>query len=180
MNKKYLAIIIVLFSLVIISFTYYSKIQEDQIINSFIADKGSCYLDDGTCLHDDRDYTTYIIGYSVGIALLILGFYTYAIDKSEDKLLKHQEDVVKELNKVKEIDAKKDEFKAFVSGFSKDEQNILKTIHSQEGIKQSTLRFKTALSKTTLSLILKSLEERKIITRKKDGKSNRVYIVNKY
>ena len=51
---------------------------------------------------------------------------------------------------------------------------------SQEGIKQSTLRYKTDMSKTTLSLMLKSLEERKFVKRKPSGKTNQVYLVKKF
>jgi hypothetical protein len=39
-----------------------------------ISNQGDCYLEDGTCLHEDRDFTLYIIGWSVAAALLLFGF----------------------------------------------------------------------------------------------------------
>jgi len=58
-------------------------------------------------------------------------------------------------------------------------QTILKEF-IQEGIKQSTLRYKTGMSKTFLSLLLKHLEEKDIIYRKEDGKTKRLYLKNKF
>lgn len=156
------------------------KEREDRNLALVIESSGSCYLDDGTCLHEDRDYTLYIVGWVLSLALVIFGVYLKFIDKSQEEIVKHSETVATALKEAKEVEVKKDEFNAFLSGFSSDEKDILKAIREQEGIKQSTLRYRTGMSKTTLSLMLKSLEEREIISRKKSGKTNEIFLRKKF
>ncbi|MFA6073641.1 MAG: hypothetical protein WC758_06000 [Candidatus Woesearchaeota archaeon] len=180
MRQKQVGIILIIIGIVLAGFVYVTKIREDQHIQTMIdIQQGSCYLADGTCLHDDRDYTIYIIGVALSIALLFLGIYLGFIDKTQQVLEKHSLDVSSALKDAKKYEKEKDEFSAFLGGFSEDEQKILKAVKEQEGIQQSTLRFKTGLSKTALSLILKSLESREIVSRKEEGKTNKVFLRKK-
>jgi DNA-binding MarR family transcriptional regulator len=177
MKQKQIGVILIIVGLVLAGFVYMTKVREDAHIATMIQiQNGSCYLADGTCLHDDRSYTIYVIGYALAIALIFFGLYLSFVDKTQQVLEKHSREVSEALRDAKKFDKEKDEFGAFLSGFTEDEQKILKSVKEQEGIQQSTLRYKTGLSKTSLSLLLKSLEEREIISRKEEGKTNKVYL----
>ena len=177
MNKKQIGSVLIIVGILLGLFVYLSKIREDKNIEAIISlQGGSCYLPDGTCLHEDRDYTLYFIGGILSASLIILGGYLFFFDKTE-KLIQKQASILND--EIKES-KKSNEFSAFLSGFSSDEQNLIKAVKEQEGIKQSTLRFKLGVSKTGLSLLLKSLEERDIITKKVSGKTNEIYLRKKF
>ncbi|MBT3324285.1 hypothetical protein HN681_04555 [archaeon] len=176
MNQNKIGTILIIIAVLLLVFLFYFKAQEDQYISTIIDEQGSCYLDDGSCLHEDRDYTLFYLGGIITLAILILGIYLIYFDKTQKILVEQHKEVSSALQTAKE----KDEFKAFVSGFNDQEQKILKAVHDKEGIKQSTLRYKTGISKTLLSLVLKKLEERDIIYRKEAGKTKEIYLKKKF
>ena len=177
MNQKQIGIIIAIIGILLVVFVYMNKVREDQYIKEIMKQSnGSCFLEDGTCLHADRTFTIYIIGGSLAASMVILGIYLIFFDRTQTVLAEHQ---VKISSALKEA-TKKDEFTAFLSGFNKDEQEVIRAVKEQEGIHQSTLRYKTGMSKTSLSLTLQSLEERDIIKRKASGKTNEVYLRKKF
>lgn len=177
MNQKQIGIILIILGIIISGFVYVAKVREDRNIDAIITIQGgSCYLPDGTCLHEDRSYALYIIGWVISAALIILGSYLIFFNRTEQILEKQATELKHEIKESK----KTKEFDAFLAGFNADEQNVIKAINAQEGIQQSTLRYKTGMSKTGLSLLLKSLEERDIIKRTLDGKTNKVYLRKKF
>ncbi|MFH1456219.1 MAG: MarR family transcriptional regulator [archaeon] len=181
MNQKQIGIIIIILGVLLASFVIMEKQKEDSYINLIIQEQGgSCYLDDGTCLHDDRSYTTFIFGTALALALIIFGIYLAFFDKTQKTLAKHQIDLASALKETKQQDVEKSKFEAFLSGFSDEEQKVLKAVKEQEGIKQATLRYKTGMSKTSLSLLLKRLEEKEIVSRKPSGKTNEVYLRKRF
>ena len=180
MNQKQIGILLIIAGILVGAIVYAAKLREDRIIAEIINETNSCYLSDGTCLHENRDYTLYIGGGAVSISLLVLGFYLMMFEKSHEKISEENKIIAEALKDAKQNEKKKDEFSAFLAGFSTEEQIILKAVHDQDGILQSTLRYRTGMSKTTLSLMLKSLEERGFISRKESGKTNKVFLRKRF
>lgn len=175
MKTKYLGLILILLTILFSIFIFLAKQREDFYVNKIIEDQGGiCYVN-GICLHD-REYSAYYFGGALVFILLGLSIYLLFFDRSQKALIKQQEQVTHALEEAKH----RDEFRAYVAGFSEEEQKILNAVHEQEGIQQSTLRYRTGIAKTSLSLLLKSLEERGVITRKEHGKTNQVFLVKKF
>ncbi|MBW2965399.1 MarR family transcriptional regulator, partial [Candidatus Woesearchaeota archaeon] len=166
MNQRQIGAIVLIIGVVLAVFVLLIKLRDDSQIHSTIEQTGSCYLADGTCLHEDRDWTLYIVGWVLSAALIILGGYLILFDKTQKVLAEHQLKVSSALRQAKKDESSKEKFEAFLAGFNPDEQAVLKAIKEQDGIKQSTLRYRTGMSKTALSLMLKGLESRGFVSRK--------------
>ena len=177
MNQKQIGIILICIGLLISLLAYGVKAKEDYYIDQLTMRlNNTCILEDGYCLHDDRNWSYYIISWLIGGALMILGAYLVFFDQTYRLLARQQEEFTKEVKEAKE----KDTFHAYLAGFTPDEQQIIKAIHEQEGIRQSTLRFRTGLSKSMLSLVISSLEKRDVVTKTHAGKTNALYLRKKF
>lgn len=175
MQPKTLAFTLILASIVLAGTFYGFKLQEDKYIEATIAsNQGSCFVD-GICLYESRSWVWYIIGWSVSAFLLGWGIYLYFFDKSQTEFKEYQQKVSASLAEAKKTVEETDKWKAFLSGFTEDEQKVLVAIKEQDGIQQSTLRYRTGLSKATLSLMLKNFEEKGLISREEAGKTNKVF-----
>jgi len=172
MKQKHIGYVLILSGLLVAGLVYMAKANEDRYIDQFIHEEGTCYLDDGTCLHADRHWGIYIAGWAVAGVLLMFGSYLAFVDRSQEQMAQHQEKIAGALQKVK----KDEKFGAFLQGFSEDEKKVLKAIREQDGILQSTLRYRTGLSKTVLSIMLKNFEGREIVSRKESGRTKKVYL----
>jgi len=179
MDQKHIGIILLIVSVLIASFVVIVKKNNDDFADEYRRIQGDCYLDDGTCLHK-KDTTIYVLGWGISLALFLFGTYLTFIDKTQEMMAEHQIKISSALESAKKQDREKDEFSAYLAGFNEKEQKIIKAIKEQDGIKQATLRYKTDISKTGLSLMLKDLEERKIISRKPYKKTNQVFLVKKF
>ncbi len=175
MNNKYVGVILVIIAILMGIFLFVTKQQEDLYLDKIIEEQnGVCYVD-GVCVHDQQ-FIKYFIEGILALVVAFSGVYLLFFDKSQRILLKQHKEVVFALKEAKE----KDEFQAYLAGFSEEEQKVLKAVREQEGIQQSTLRYRTGIAKTSLSLLLKSLEERGVISKKEYGKTNQVFLVRKF
>jgi uncharacterized membrane protein len=179
MNQKQIGIIVIAVGVLLIVFTLLIKAHDDAQINMITEKTGTCYTKEGVCLHEQAR-NIFLLGGVLSAALIILGAYLIFFDKTQKVLAEHQVKVSSALKEFKKQEGDKERFSAFLGGFTPEEQNVLKAIKEQDGILQSTLRYRTGMSKTTLSLMLKDLEEKEIISRKVSGKTNAVYLRKKF
>jgi len=179
MDQKHIGIILLIVSVLIGSFVFMVQSSYEASTQDYMAKEGTCYLEDGTCLHK-QNLPMYIFGWTLSGVLFLFGIYLTFFDRTQKMITEHQIKISSALESAKKQDREKDEFNAYLAGFNEDEQIVLKAIREQDGIKQSTLRFRTNISKTTLSLILRNLEDKKIINTKVSGKTKEVYLVKKF
>lgn len=100
----------------------------------------------------------YYFSSSFIIILLVLGLYMVA-SKSEKLVLGDET-----------------KFDMVLSMLNEDEKQVLKAIKEQEGIKQSTLKYRVDFSKAKLSNLLKQLEKRGLIKREEAGKTYKIFL----
>ncbi|MGM5483391.1 MAG: helix-turn-helix transcriptional regulator [Nanobdellota archaeon] len=179
MNQKHIGIILLIASLLIGMFVFIVQQQSNAYADNFMQSEGTCFLEDGTCLHK-RNLPLFIFGWSFSGALFLFGIYLTFIDKTQQFMSEHQIKVSSALENAMKKEKEKDEFNAYIAGFDEEEQKVIKAIKEREGIKQSTLRYRTNISKTALSLLIKKLEDKGVISRKPSGKTKQVYLIKKF
>lgn len=149
------------------SLAYYWN--EGRMIEKVVEKTGSCYLDDGTCLHEDRILWPYIAVWVVSAVLLALGTYLFAFEKS-------QKEILAVLERQKHVQNEEERLGILLRGLDADEQGVLLAVKEQDGISQSTLRLRTDMHKSRLSLVLGRLEKKGLVKRVEKGKTKKVFL----
>ena len=158
----------ILFIVVLVLF----RMETDHLTESLMSlSGGSCFLDDGTCVHE-KNYTPLIAGVVVVLITLSLGVYLIFFARREGFFEKMHKNIVKGLSQA----TKKERLEILLSGLDEDEKRIILAVKDQDGISQTTLKFRTDLSKTKLSVILDQLSRKGLITKVKKGKINTVFL----
>lgn len=174
MDSKKLGIALIVAALFIAGIFFYIKSETDRLIAVQIATTGSCFQGD-LCSHQRANTITYIgVGLSAFIAAL--GVYLFVFEKSSQLLKEHQDKITNALQKESKEKIDEEKFKAFMSGLDEDEKKVIQAVREQEGIQQSTLKYRTGLSKTKLSMVIKELETKNLITKEESGKTNKIYL----
>ncbi|MBI4451861.1 MarR family transcriptional regulator [Candidatus Woesearchaeota archaeon] len=112
---------------------------------------------------------------AVGLISFIgaLGIYLLFFSTSEEAILKR-------LEEEKQMKIDEDKFHIFLKAMDENEQKVLKAIKEQDGITQSTLKFRTDLSKAKVSQILTDFEKKRLITRELKGKTYAVHLTESF
>lgn len=112
---------------------------------------------------------------AVGLVSFIgaLGVYLLFFSTSEEAILKRLEDE-------KKMKIEENKFELVLKAMDENEKRVLKAIKEQEGITQSTLKYRTDLSKAKVSLILTDFEKKRLIKREAQGKTYSVYLTENF
>lgn len=180
MNQKRIGIFLIFLGLLLAGLSYKIKLDHELLTEQRVMQSSdqSCFLEDGTCLHQ-KVSNTFLFGEAIALILFSLGLYLLFFDKSAQIIASQAEQNVQiaaALQKAGEEKTKDVAFTAFLAGFNEDQQKILMAIKEQDGILQSTLRYRTGLTKTDVSLILKDFEEKGYISKKPEGNTNKIFL----
>ena len=112
---------------------------------------------------------------AVGLISFIgaLGIYLLFFSTSEEAILKR-------LEEEKNMKVEQDKFELILKSMDDSEKRVLKAIKEQEGITQSTLKFRTDLSKAKVSQILTDFEKKHLVKRELKGKTYAVYLTENF
>lgn len=143
--------------------------------NSALADthQASCecedMVEDGFCPMEPRTSWQVYLGTIIITALAALGIYLIFFEKS-------QKEILSTLERQKQITKKEEKFEILLKGLSDDEQKVIKAVKEQDGITQQTLRLRTDLHKSKLSIILNGLEKKGLVKKIPKGKTNQIFL----
>lgn len=112
---------------------------------------------------------------AVGLISFIgaLGVYLLFFSTSEEAILKR-------LEEEKKMGIEENKFELVLKAMDDNEKKVLKAIKEQDGITQSTLKFRTDLSKAKVSQILTDFEKKHLVKREAKGKTYAVYLAENF
>ncbi|MBI2657948.1 MarR family transcriptional regulator [Candidatus Woesearchaeota archaeon] len=112
---------------------------------------------------------------AVGLISFIgaLGIYLLFFSTSEEAILKR-------LEHEKNMKIEGDKFELVLKSMDENEKKVLKAVREQDGITQSTLKFRADLSKAKISQILTDFEKKQLVRRELKGKTYAVYLTENF
>lgn len=165
-NKKLGFILIascIIFGIII--FTFNSALETNISASCACTDS----LEGGFCPHkQDTPWQTYL-GILMTSLIAALGIYLIFFEKS-------QKEVINTLEKQRHMQIEDEKFSILMKGLDEEEKKVLSAVKEQDGITQQTLRLRTDLHKSKLSIVLDRLEKKDLISRKEHGKTKQVFI----
>jgi len=166
MDNKNLGIILIIASLLIggVVYTFHGALSQNA--------EASCtcgHSEGETCPMDDENYIqTYAGIFLIGV-ILSLGLYLLFFEKS-------QKEIMRTLKKQRINQNKDDKFNVLLMALDEDEKKIIKAVREQDGITQQTLRLRTSLHKSKLSILLDSLAKKNLISKEPFKKTNKIHL----
>lgn len=174
MDNKKLGIVLIVAALVIVGIFFFIRSEMERLIGLQVETTGTCFQGN-VCSHENANTTTYI---GIGLATFIaaLGVFLLFFDKSQKAIMESHEKITTALHQEKKDKIEEEKFQALLAGLDEEEKKVVTAVREQEGIQQSTLKYRTGLSKTKLSMVVKGLETKNLIIKEQDGKTNKIYL----
>jgi len=111
--------------------------------------------------------------------IFALGFYLLFFNKSEVDMSKYN-DALEKIQEEKTQKTAEDNFNLLLRPLDENERKVLRSIKDEEGVTQSTLKYRTNLSKAKVSQILTDFEKKNLVARKGKGKTYEVFLTDNY
>lgn len=175
MDNKKLGIILIgisLIFLILLGIIRYNVVKSyDKEIDRYLELDQDCSPDPNTCPHELRSQAQIpiLIAGALLFGVIALGIYLISFEKS-------QKEIISTLEKQKQVQNEEEKFEILLRGLDEEEKKIIKAVKEQDGITQQTLRFRTGLHKSKLSIVLDGLEKKNLIARKIKGKTKQVFL----
>ncbi|MAG50932.1 hypothetical protein CL621_04845 [archaeon] len=167
MNNKRLGLILVLACILIglVIFSFDRQLNQQTEANCDCEEMQS----GGMCSKEERlPWQTYF-GIILISGMAALGIYLIFFEKS-------QKAIISTLEKQKQVQTSEEKFNILLKGLNENERKIIKAVKEQDGITQQTLRLRTDMHKSKLSIVLDGLEKKGLIARKEKGKTKQVFL----
>ncbi|MBW3017529.1 hypothetical protein KY325_00010 [Candidatus Woesearchaeota archaeon] len=167
MNNRYLGIIMILACIIIgfLTFAFNSSLNEHT--------DASCSCTEmeerGFCPHEKNTPWQTYIGVILASSIAALGIYLLFFERSQTA-------IISTLEKQKQVQTEEEKFNILLKGLDPDEQKVIKAVKEQDGITQQTLRLRTDMHKSKLSIVLDSLEKKGLIKKMPKGKTNQIFL----
>jgi hypothetical protein len=140
-------------------------------IDRYVSAGEACPSDPSICPHEQRaraQIPIFIAG-ALLIGIISLGIYLIFFEKS-------QRLIISTLSKERKIQTADEKFSILLKGLDADERKVVSAVREQDGVTQQTLRLRTDMHKSKLSIVLDGLEKKGLIKRVEKGKTKQVFL----
>lgn len=167
MKTKFLGSVLIVVSVVIIVVL----LTLNQHIQESAEESCSCteMQETGYCPHQERGPWQTYLGVGLVAALAALGAYLIFFERS-------QQEITAALSQHNRLKSDQEKFAILLKGLSPEEQRVITAVKEQDGITQQTLRLRTDLHKSKLSMVLDGLEKKGLVKRVAKGKTKQVFL----
>jgi len=176
MDNKKIGFLIIFIGIIFTIVLFIFKIQLTILTNSLMTlSGGTCISETGDCIHEQSNLP-FVIGIVAIVLTISFGIYMIYISKTTKFYENAHKDILDTIKSAKKTESKEERFKILLEGLDEDEKKVITSVKEQDGISQSTLRYRADLSKSKLSMVLSQLEKKHLITKVKKGKINNIFL----